>query len=267
MTVRFMFLLFILLAVPHAFLAQDSKKELNDRLWEAARKGDAAAVKMLLDKGADVNAKFRYGATALSYASDKGHLEVVKILLERGADVNVRDSFYKTTPIMWAVSKGYTAIVQALLDKGAEGVDEVLITAARGGNAEIVRAVLTKGSAKPETLTTALAVSMSNGKPEITEMLKKAGAVPPPEIDAVTLSSYAGKYRSEQGLEITVTLKEGKLLATPTGQSPLALIAVNKTTFRPTDFDGVTLTFNVEGGKATGFELKGQNATIFKRVE
>jgi hypothetical protein len=31
-----------------------------DRLWEAARKGDVAAVKTLLDEGVDVNTKFRY---------------------------------------------------------------------------------------------------------------------------------------------------------------------------------------------------------------
>ena len=34
-----------------------SKQELNDQLFEAVRKGDAAAVTALLDKGADVNAK------------------------------------------------------------------------------------------------------------------------------------------------------------------------------------------------------------------
>ena len=50
-------------------------------------------------------------------------------------------------------------------------------------------------------------------KVEIAEMLKKAGALPPPEIDAATLQSYVGKYRNEQGTEITVTFKDGKLFA------------------------------------------------------
>ena len=117
--------------IPLPAIAQGTRQELNDQLWEAARKGDAVAVKSLLDKGADVNARFRYGATALSYASDKGHTEVVKILLERGADVNVRDTFYQSTPLEWAVSKGHTAIIKALLDKGAEGVDAVLLAGAR----------------------------------------------------------------------------------------------------------------------------------------
>jgi len=47
-------------------VGQNSKQELNDQLYEAVRRGDAPAVTALLDKGADVNAKFRYGATRYS---------------------------------------------------------------------------------------------------------------------------------------------------------------------------------------------------------
>lgn len=265
---RIILLLIILTFALVAVQAQETKKALNDQLWEAARKGDAVAVKSLLDRGAEVNAKFRYGATALSYAADKGHLEVVKILLERGADVNVRDTFYKTTPLMWAVFKGHTAIVQALLDKGAEGVDQVLMSGSRNGNAEMVRIALAKGGLKPETLSAALAAAVGGNKTEVAEMLKQAGAVPPPEVDAETLRSYVGKFKSEQGMEINITLKDNKLFAAAGGQSPFALSALDKTNFRPTEFDGVTLTFNVEGGKATSISAKqGQTTTILKRVE
>ena len=59
-------------------LAQSPAPSLNDQMWEAARKGDAAAVTALLDKGADVNAKFRYGSTALFKAAERGNVEVVK---------------------------------------------------------------------------------------------------------------------------------------------------------------------------------------------
>src|SRR3954467_12922942 len=70
-----------------------------DELSAAARRGDAAAVKKLLDDGVDPNTKFRYGVTALTYACDHGHLEVVKALLEHGADINVKDTFYGSTPL------------------------------------------------------------------------------------------------------------------------------------------------------------------------
>ncbi|HVF54891.1 MAG TPA: ankyrin repeat domain-containing protein [Pyrinomonadaceae bacterium] len=264
-------ILFCVFAAATTSGAQDAKQALNDQLFEAARKGDAVAVKALLDKGADVNAKFRYGATALSYAADKGHVEVVRLLLERGADVNVKDTFYHSSPIQWAAFKGHAPIVQALLEKGAEGVDDVLGIGADGGNIELVRIALADGKAKPETLSAALAAAEKGKHAEIVEMLKKAGAQPPPkadfEVDAETLKSYEGAYKSERGSELTVAVRDGKLTVNPSGQS-FVLGAFDKTRFRPLEFEGVTLTFNVENGKAVSFTFKqGGTETIFKKVE
>ena len=87
--------LFSLLALLFPQTPTNNKQELNDQLFEAVRKGDAAAVTALLDKGADVNAKFRYGATALFKAAERGQREVANILLERGADMKVKDTFYQ----------------------------------------------------------------------------------------------------------------------------------------------------------------------------
>ncbi len=100
-------------------------------------------------------------------------------------------------------------------------------------------------------------------------MLKKAGAVPPLEVDVERLQSYVGKYKGEEGFEINVTLKDGKLFAAPGAQPPLSLMAVDKTTFRPIAFDGYgTITFNVEAGKTIGCALKhGANTMQLKRVE
>ena len=74
--------------------ARAGAEDLNEELLIAARKSDALAVKALLAKGADVNAKTSYGVTALSFAADRGSLEIVKSLLEHGADVNATDTFY-----------------------------------------------------------------------------------------------------------------------------------------------------------------------------
>lgn len=263
----------LLLLLPFTIYAQEenAKQALNDELWTAARKGDAAAVKTLLERGADVNAKFRYGATALSYAADKGHVEVVKLLIERGADVNVKDTFYKAQPIIWATFKGHARIVQALLDKGAEGIDEALGIAAGEGKVEVVRVVLAKGGAKPEALSSALATAEKNKHAEIVELLKKAGAVPPPkadfQVDAETLKTYVGTYKSERGTEFSVALRDGVLTAGPVGQ-PLALGAFDKITFRPLEVEGITLIFHVENGQTTSFTLKqSSDSTVFKRMD
>lgn len=266
---RSIILLSLILVFPLMVCAQAGKQELDEQLWEAARKGEAATVRILLDKGANVNAKFRYGTTALFKAAERGHTEVVKLLIERGADVTVKDTFYGATAMTWALENKHVEVVRALLEKSAEGVDEVLLTGAREGNTALVRVALDRGGVKADTLTSALASTMSDEKrAEIAEMLRRAGAVPPVSVDADVLQSYVGKYKSEQGTEISVTLKDGKLYATPPGQSPLGLRATDKTTFKPTDFDGLVITFNVEGGKTTGFTLKqGQTTTQFKKVD
>lgn len=263
-------LLLVTMVFPFQVGAQTTKPELNEQLWEAARKGDAAAVTALLDRGADVNAKFRYGTTALFKASERGNAEVVSVLLARGADVNVKDTFYGATALTWAIQNDHLDIVRALLDKGAESVDDVLLEGARQKKLPLIRVALERGGAKPATLTTALAaVTAGEDKnEEIVELLKKAGATPPPEVDAATLHSYVGKYRSDGAPEVTITSKDGKLFSTRAGQQTLALMAVDQLTFKPVAFDGAMLTFKVEGGKVTGYELKqGATTTLLKRID
>ena len=58
------------------------------------------------------------------------------------------------------------------------------------------------------------------------------------------------------------------MFATSAGQRPFQMMALDKTTFRPLAFDGISVTFSVEGDKATGFTFKqGTNTTLYKRVE
>ncbi len=114
-------LIFTLLFGSLLALGQSPKQELNEQFWEAVRKGDLASVTTLLDKGADVNAKFRYGTTALFKAAERGHLEIVKLLLARGADVSVKDTFYGATAMTWALDNNHVEVVSALLEKDQSG--------------------------------------------------------------------------------------------------------------------------------------------------
>src|SRR5215213_8145788 len=259
-------LLALALAAPAA--AQDAKQALNEQLYEAARKGDAAEVKAVLDKGADVNAKFRYGATALFKAAERGNTEVVKLLIERGADVTVKDTFYGATAISWAMQKGHTGVVRAILAKSTEEAGDVLLTGVGSGNVEMVSAALDTGKVPAEALTAALVAAGSDAKnAPVVEMLKKAGAQPPPAVDAATLQSYVGKYKGDPGPEISIELKDGRLIGTG-GGGQLTLFPLDQTTFRPAEFDGVTFTFKVEAGKVTGIDFKqGPNTRLLKRVD
>src|SRR5215207_7795432 len=148
--------LFSLLALLFPQTQTNPKQELNDQLYEAVRKGDVAAVTAALDRGADVNAKFRYGATALFKAAERGHAEIAKVLLDRGADVTVKDTFYQATAMTWALDGKHLAVVRVLLEKDVDGVDDVLLTGTREGNAELVKVALDRNAAKPEGLMVAL---------------------------------------------------------------------------------------------------------------
>lgn len=261
-------ILFALLLLPLAAVAQDPKQALNDQFWEAVRKGDLPAVTALLDKGADVNAKFRYGSTALFKAAERGHTEVVKLLLARGADVTVKDTFYQANAMSWALQNKHFDAALAILEKDAESAGDVLSTGVQEKNVALVNAALAKGGLKAETLTAALVQATGEQKnDEIAALLKKAGAVPPPEIDAATLQSYVGKYKGDPGPELTFTVKDGKLFVGPVGQPPIALMPLDQTSFKPAAFDGLTFTFNVEGGKATSITFKqGANTSQLKRI-
>ena len=260
--------LFSLLAIFVPQTTTNPKQELNDQLFEAVRKGDAAAVTAALDKGADVNAKFRYGATALFKAAERGHADVVKILLDRGADVTVKDTFYNATAMTWALDGKHVAVVKLLLQKSAEEVDDVLLTGTQESNEELVKVALDQGGVKADTLTVALVTSTEAKNAAISEMLTKAGAKPPIQVDPATLQSYAGKYKGDPGPEATIVVQDGKLMVSGFTRQPQPLMALDNTSFRPVAFGGIKITFNVEGGKVTGLAFKqGNNTTQMKRVE
>jgi ankyrin repeat protein len=50
----------------------------------------------------------------------KGHEAVVKLLLEKGAELETKDNYRGRTPLSWAAEKGHEAVVKLLLEKGAK---------------------------------------------------------------------------------------------------------------------------------------------------
>jgi hypothetical protein len=74
------------------------------RFLEAAKRGDVDTVRALLsqDEGLARREDAR-GATALHHAAFGGHRAVVQLLVERGANVNARDGKFGATPAGWAI--------------------------------------------------------------------------------------------------------------------------------------------------------------------
>jgi hypothetical protein len=84
----------------------------------AASIGDTAVVRLLLDRGADVKAKELLKKTALHSAAEQGNEATVQLLLDRGADIKARE-YFGNTPLHLAAMTGRKALVQLLLDRGA----------------------------------------------------------------------------------------------------------------------------------------------------
>ncbi|XP_063716937.1 transient receptor potential cation channel subfamily A member 1 homolog isoform X3 [Symsagittifera roscoffensis] len=106
---------------------------------------------------ADVNAKDKYGCTALHMASYKGNKAAVVDLLQCGADIECKDST-EMTPLHMAASYGFYEIVQILLDHGARiyTLDQEQSTplhlAAAGGHVEICRILLQDAAKQDQNL-------------------------------------------------------------------------------------------------------------------
>jgi ankyrin repeat protein len=106
-------------AVVLAFSQGSDTAELNAALLTQATRGNVEAVRQLLDKGADANARSKGGLTALMCGVSSGSDEIVQLLLRAGADPNTRDS--RGFPALHlAVSLGKAPLVPILLDHGAE---------------------------------------------------------------------------------------------------------------------------------------------------
>lgn len=86
----------------------------------AVRDGDIEAVrKATSDALMDVNMT-KGGFPALHFAALKGHIEVARILINAGADVNARDAIHGTSAIEIADERGDVAFVRFLKLAGAE---------------------------------------------------------------------------------------------------------------------------------------------------
>jgi ankyrin repeat protein len=108
----------LLAALPHIDInwADDTGMTV---LHAAAFKGDAESVRLLINRGASVNAKDGIQCTPLHLAATAGNIDAVRELLESGAATNVVDQSQRT-PLYMAASLGHADAVELLLKYGAD---------------------------------------------------------------------------------------------------------------------------------------------------
>jgi ankyrin repeat protein len=140
----------------------------------------------LMARATELN-KNRYGATPLLCAAERGKVPVAEVLLEHGADPNAKDC-YGTAPLNEAASRKKTAIVELLLRHGAHP-DEPnrwgtpLQSAIQNKDSEAVRLLLAHGadpnrldSDNPERAAPPLWTAIRYRQPEVLKLLVDAGA-------------------------------------------------------------------------------------------
>jgi len=174
------------------FLENKNKNEINVRnqyngktpLHESILSSKPNCAKLLIEKGAEVNAKDTDGWTPLICASRDGHIEVAKLLIEKEAEVNAKDTD-GWTPLILALRFGHFEVAKLLIENRAEVNAKStygstpLICASSDGHIEVAKLLIEKGAevnAKSTDGWTPLICASRNGHIEIAKLLIEKGA-------------------------------------------------------------------------------------------
>ena len=133
----------------------DINKSIDTCLTTAVNLQNFEAVKLLLDKGADINKSTGFyfnNRPPILEAALGDNVEIARLLLDRGADVNHVDDEGKTPLYMLAYYGGSVEVAKLLIDRGANvnhvynDFASVLLVAIERGLNEIVKLLLANGA-------------------------------------------------------------------------------------------------------------------------
>ena len=198
----------------------------------ALQQREKGIVRLLLERGADINKVWRGYGTALTLAAFGWGTDIISLLLEQGADVNTVGGEYGTALVAAAVV-GRIDIMSLLLERGAD-VNTVggeygtaLGVAAFNGRMDIVSLLLERG-ADVNTVGgeygTALAAAALRGRMDIMSLLLERGA---------DVNTVGGEYGTALGVAalrgrmdiMSLLLERGADVNTVGGKYGTALVA------------------------------------------
>jgi len=140
-------------------------------LMYAALYGDRASARLLLDYGADPNARNDAGATALMWAVDDPEITRM-LLLERVGDPGIRSADGRTALQLAAARAGASDVVNVLIDNGARVSGEALLTLASDtGDKSLLRLLIDRGA---ETTALPADLGMRSGCADCVDLLMRS---------------------------------------------------------------------------------------------
>lgn len=189
---------------------------------KAVALGDVEATRKLLDSGTDPNSTDRRGRPMLEVAILKQQAAVAVLLVERGADIEAK-SGYQRTPLQWTAERGTVSIARALIDKGADlnvpgpagapplieaiwrkQYDVAALLIDRGADLNLTEARRHRG--------TALHAAVTRDRPFLVRKLLAAGA-DPGKLDGNNQTPAALASRLGRRGEVQLALNEGAAAA------------------------------------------------------
>jgi ankyrin repeat protein len=167
-------------------------------IWSAT---DLAKVRLLIDHGANANIATKRGRTALLVAAMSDHSsDIVRLLVENGADVQAKD-FLKTTAVRAASLGNDTETLRMMIDAGVDvnaadlpGITPLMMAAGWNGNLRAVKLLLAKGAKVNAVSAPIMGLPSKNGPSEFGSLTALLMAAPfgPPDVIRILLDAGAG---------------------------------------------------------------------------
>lgn len=217
----------------------------------AVKRGDASAIAGLVRESPELlQATDVHGKTGLHWAAETDQVEVARVLLDAGADLDARTT-WDATPLDWAATLGSGRVAELLLSRGAP--QPSLIISAALGKVELVKEALESGAERSaervpvapddhwpadsarvlgDTLSEALFAAARNGHTAVVGLLLERGA----SVDAKGVFGGTGLH-----------------WAAINGHAETVAFLVDRgasLTIRDVRFDGTPRDWAIEGGHA-----------------
>jgi ankyrin repeat protein len=176
-------------------------------LNHAANIGNADAIEVLLDRGANINARKKFGYSSLDLTAIKGNFKAMELLLEHNADIGPNKGDNNTTPLHYAVIKGEWNVIELLIKHGANinakdnsGTAPIML-AAKKKNVEVMKLLAENGAEISDNIIAEANNIRANLGEELLELYNNFKYLPKTTLSGATVENMDIEPARENGME------------------------------------------------------------------